>query len=44
MIAIPANKIKRMRAVDIGINQSLFFDQYLKIAFFVMRFQIRAVI
>ena len=40
MIAIPANKIKRMRAVDVWINQPLLFDQYLEIALFIMCFQV----
>ena len=40
MKSIPANKIERMSAVNIGIDDTLFFDQYLKISYFIIRFEI----
>src|ERR1700749_2264023 len=40
MKTVPAHKIKRVCAVDVRIDQSLFFDQYLKVAFFIVRLQV----
>src|SRR5471030_2869381 len=40
MKSVPADKIKRMCAVYVGINEALLFDQDLKITLFIMRFQV----
>src|SRR6185312_14784439 len=40
MKAVPANKIERMRAIDVRINEALLFDQDLKITVFIMSFDI----
>jgi hypothetical protein len=40
MKTIPTDEVKRVRSVDVRIDQSLFFDQDLEIAFFIVRFQI----
>ena len=36
MKAIPADEIKGMGAVDVWIDQPLFFDQDFKVAFFIV--------